>query len=277
MSVLDQTYKRMPNCLGIRLEARKSSNDASEHHKISMSTEEQQRKQEMDSLLSQAFNEMSFQERQEHQEGLHGVEKEIAEESVFIDTSLRDLDNHLSLMKAGSTYEKAEQMNPDYVTARAFRIMFLRGNRYDTKAAAYQMLKFFEQKEKLFGIDKLVKDITIDDLDEDDIDCLKTGGIQLAGRDRASRQILFQVPGLRRKKDSLTSELRMRYYVTMCALESQETQLKGAVNIGYAVGEYADKKEGKGFLEHTNLATVSVLVCCLFLALIKLESYTFIC
>eukprot|EP00526_Cylindrotheca_closterium_P026840 CAMPEP_0113629714 /NCGR_PEP_ID=MMETSP0017_2-20120614/15428_1 /TAXON_ID=2856 /ORGANISM="Cylindrotheca closterium" /LENGTH=51 /DNA_ID=CAMNT_0000540129 /DNA_START=15 /DNA_END=167 /DNA_ORIENTATION=+ /assembly_acc=CAM_ASM_000147 len=51
--------------------------------------------------------------------------------------------------------------------------MFLRGNRYDTKAAANQMLKFFETKQDLFGTEKLTKDITIEDLDEDDIACLK--------------------------------------------------------------------------------------------------------
>jgi len=220
-----------------------------------MSSEHLQKKQEIDTLLSQAFNEMTFEERQESQEVLHGVGKEIAEESIFIENALKDLDQHLTLIKCGSAYEKAERMNPDFVTDQSFRIMFLRGNRYDTKSSADQMLRFFTQKEKLFGTEKLVKDITIGDLNEDDMVALKSGSIQLAGRDRANRQIFFQVPGLRDSEHHLTSELRMRYYITMCALESQETQIKGGVSIAYAVGEYKDKSEGKGFLEHTNLAT----------------------
>lgn len=258
MSVFDQSFSQRSNCLGLRAEVTGSKKEllAQRQKASKMSSEHLQKKQEIDTLLSQAFNEMTFEERQESQEVLHGVGKEIAEESIFIENALKDLDQHLTLIKCGSSYEKAERMNPDYVTDRSFRIMFLRGNRYDTKSSADQMLRFFAQKEKLFGTEKLVKDITLGDLNEDDMVALKSGSIQLAGRDRANRQIFFQVPGLRDSEHYLTSELRMRYYITMCALESQETQIKGGVSIAYAVGEYKDKSEGKGFLEHTNLATV---------------------
>ena len=147
-------------------------------------------------------------------------------------------------------------MNPKYIYARAFRIMFLRGNRYDTKASADQMLKLFAEKEKLFGTEKLVKDITLQDCDADDMKVLKAGSIQLAVRDRSNRQIVFASPCLRIKGRYLLSELRTRYYMTMSGLESQETQLKGAFNIAYAVGKYMDTNEGGGYLEHTYLAMV---------------------
>ncbi|CAJ1932758.1 unnamed protein product [Cylindrotheca closterium] len=219
-----------------------------------MTAEEMRKQQEMDLLLSEAMNTLTFEERQEQQEVLHGVEQEIAEECIIIETALKELDNHLIRIKHGTVYEKAETMNPEYVHARAFRIMFLRGNRYDTKASADQMLKFFAQKEKLFGTEKLVQDITLEDFDEDDMAVMNAGSIQLAGRDRSNRQIVFASPGLRLKGKPLRSELRTRYYMCMSGLESQETQLKGAVNVAYAVGAYKDKNEGGGYLEHTYLA-----------------------
>lgn len=261
MSVLDQSYSGIPNCFGIRVDAAEfKTGFSTEQRRDEITSENKQKMQEIDALLSEAMNTLTFEEREEQQAVLHGVEKEIAEESIFMDTALKELDSHLLRIKHGSLYEKAETMNPAYVSARAFRIMFLRGNRYDTKASADQMLKFFAQKEKLFGTEKLVKDITLNDFDEDDMAAMNTGAIQLAGRDRSNRQIVFAAPGLRIKCRHMRNELRSRYFIIMSALESEETQLKGAVNIAYAVGKYKDKSEGGGYLEHTQLALVRNLI-----------------
>jgi hypothetical protein len=56
------------------------------------------------------------------------------------------------------------------------------------------MVRFFELKKRLFGAEKLVKDITLDDLDEDDMDTLETGCVQVSPLiDMAGRPI-FVVP-----------------------------------------------------------------------------------
>mmetsp|Transcript_31696 Transcript_31696/g.76737 ORF Transcript_31696/g.76737 Transcript_31696/m.76737 type:complete len:352 (-) Transcript_31696:564-1619(-) len=150
----------------------------------------------------------------------------------------------------------ARGMDPGYVSARAFRVMFLRGTRYDAEAAAEQMLKFFEMKHQLFGKSKLVKDITLDDLDENDIACLKSGCIQLAGKDRSGRQIILNLPGLRDDNCTLQNELRMRYYIRMSPLESEETQIMGCVSIMYTVGGMKDRIGGSGYYEHAKCATL---------------------
>mmetsp|Transcript_31711 Transcript_31711/g.76755 ORF Transcript_31711/g.76755 Transcript_31711/m.76755 type:complete len:347 (-) Transcript_31711:30-1070(-) len=149
----------------------------------------------------------------------------------------------------------ARGMDPGYVNARVFQVMFLRGNRYDAEAAANQMLRFFEVKNQLFGTEKLVKDITLDDLDEGDIACLKTGRIQLAGKDRSGRQIILNLAGLRKDNMTLQNELRMRYYISMCSVESEETQIMGTVSILYTVGDMQDRFGGSGYLENTRVAT----------------------
>ncbi|CAJ1952059.1 unnamed protein product [Cylindrotheca closterium] len=219
-----------------------------------LTTEDRQKTKEIDDLLSLALKGLSFKERQEQQDILHGVAGAIAEEATFIEASLQELESHLSNIKNGSVYEMAENVDPDYVIARAFRVMFLRGARYNSKAAANQMLKFFEMKHQLFGRGKLVKDITLDDLDEGDIACLKTGWVQLAGKDRSGRQIILNLPGLRDDNMTLQNELRMRYTILMSALESEETQIKGIVPISYAVGDQKSRFGGSGYYENAKIA-----------------------
>eukprot|EP00980_Cylindrotheca_fusiformis_P019433 scaffold6708_cov134-Cylindrotheca_fusiformis.AAC.3 len=196
---------------------------------------------------------LSFLERQSGQEALHGVSKEMVESKHQIDAWLTDLDIHLQSAKHGSVYEAAEAIDSSYVRDRDFRLSFLRSNRYNAKAAAKQILNFFIVKLHLFGREKLAKEITFSDLDEDDKDCLKNGCMQiLATTDRAGRQILFHLPGLRSFK-MLENELRARFFLLMCLWNSEETQRKGFVYVTYAIGRFQDKTNGAGFLETTRL------------------------
>lgn len=262
MSALDQPHQEFQGCFGFCTDTEPSYFDflrKNQGNEDVLSNHDQQKKQEIDDMLSDALNNLTFEERQEQQEVLHGVNDKIRDEAAFIEQSLHDLDDFLNRAKGGSVYEIAESMNAGYVSARAFRIMFLRGNRYDAKAAANQMIRFFAQKEKIFGTEKLVKDITIEDLDEDDLAFLKSGCIQLGGNTKSNRQAIFQFPGIRHFK-TLQNELRTRYFITMCALESEEVQLNGAVVVTYTVGEYRDNKEGGGYLDNMRLAMVRCIV-----------------
>lgn len=144
-------------------------------------------------------------------------------------------------------------MDPLYVRARVFRVMFLRANQYDAIASAYNMLRFFEMKRQIFGVKKLVKDITLEDLDEDDIAALKTGYFQLAGKDRSGRTLNINFPGLRGNM-ALQNELRMRYYIVMSALENEEFQLSKNVAVVFSVGDMKDRFDGKGFFETTTFS-----------------------
>ena len=214
--------------------------------------EDQQKKQEIDTLLSEAFNNLTFEERQAQQEELHGVADEIREERSLIENSLRELEFYLNQTKAGRVYEIAERQDPSYVQAKSLRLSFLRAEKYNAKAAADKLLRFFDEKEKLFGVEKLTRDITIDDLDEDDIEALKGGGIQWAGKDRSNRPILLQVPGLRKFKH-LKNELKARYFLMMEGIKSLDAQIRGIILICYTVGDCRDCREGEGFLEHFRL------------------------
>jgi hypothetical protein len=106
----------------------------------------------------------------------------------------------------------------------------------------------------LFGKEKLVKDITLNDLDEDDRTFLQAGTIQiLPFTDSAKRPIICQIAGLRAFK-TITNELRARFYIYMTALKSQSTQLRGAVVVAYSIGNFQDKLNRPGFAENVKLA-----------------------
>jgi len=214
--------------------------------------EDKKKKQEIDTLLSEAMNNLTFEEREKQQEILHGVDRELVEEARMIEDALAELHSYLELIKNGSVYETAERIDPNYVHAREFRIMFLRGNRYDTKAAAERMLKFFVVKQKLFGTERLTKDITIEDLDEDDLACLRTGWLQFTGKDKSGRAIVLHILGLRAWK-TLRNELRMRFFMLMDLLKDEEVQLRGIVGLNYAVDDCRDSKSGAGYMEQLEL------------------------
>mmetsp|Transcript_41666 Transcript_41666/g.100352 ORF Transcript_41666/g.100352 Transcript_41666/m.100352 type:complete len:367 (+) Transcript_41666:1-1101(+) len=134
--------------------------------------------------------------------------------------------------------------------------MFLRSNRYDSKAAADQMIKFFELKKFLFGAEKLAKDIVIQDLNADDKKCLEEGCCQLLStKDAINRSFILFLPGLR-SLVPVESEARAQFYLEMRTVrKSEETQRKGIIVIIYAVGEYQDRKKGVGASVFARLAT----------------------
>eukprot|EP00980_Cylindrotheca_fusiformis_P019633 scaffold6821_cov127-Cylindrotheca_fusiformis.AAC.7 len=67
-------------------------------------------------------------------------------------------------------------------------------HRYDPMRAAWQMKNFFDTKHLLFCKDKLVKETTLDDLDNGDKRSFHRGSLQvLPVRDRAGRLITLNV------------------------------------------------------------------------------------
>ena len=106
----------------------------------------------------------------------------------------------------------AETINPQFVNDPAFRLKFLRAERYDPKLAVARVARYFDLKLKLFGESKLCKDITYEDLDREDIEGLKQGFLQiLPQRDAAGRAILLVLPPFQKGSYRMSDEI----YVSM--------------------------------------------------------------
>jgi hypothetical protein len=181
--------------------------------------------EEIDRLVAQAMLELSAEEREKALEETHGVAEVDKEDPDFIASCLDDLDNCLAIRKEDTAYALAEQMSYEYVSNNRFRIMFLRATRYIPQDAAERIIQFFEYKKELFGAEKLVKDITLEDLSEDDLGPLEGGYIQVApGKDMNRRPILIfceKVKQLQVKKaenavSNFQARSRDRYHQMKC-------------------------------------------------------------
>ena len=83
-------------------------------------------------------------------------------------------------------------MRPQLKNDRSFKLMFLHSEWFDPTKAAHRMIKYFDSKRVLFGDSKLVKLITLDDLEENDRECVLSGAMRvLPQQDQAGRTIAF--------------------------------------------------------------------------------------
>jgi hypothetical protein len=87
-------------------------------------------------------------------------------------------------------YDLAVQQNASYVHHQ--KLKFLRADNFVLSSAASRMFAHFALKLDLFGPQMLARDVKLEDLNEDDLESLKAGGMQvLPMQDHATRPVLF--------------------------------------------------------------------------------------
>ena len=162
---------------------------------------------EVYSAVSKEMTNLTVADREQSYFDVHGVPTNYVEETPeLIQDSLRLMEKEIQAMASTGGDEKnnkegytlAESMDPNFVHDPNLRIKFLRGERFDTKLAAKKLMKHFQVKQKLFGKSKLVKNITQSDLNQEDLDMLYSGRLQiLPMKDPAGRTIvqMFPSPG----------------------------------------------------------------------------------
>jgi hypothetical protein len=91
------------------------------------------------------------------------------------------------------SYLKAVFLKPTLESDTQFQLMFLRADRFHVQLAAQRICRFFDEKEKLFGETKLVHQLTLDDLSDDDIVsiCGNGAGQLMPHKDRSGRLVFF--------------------------------------------------------------------------------------
>ncbi|KAL3934318.1 MAG: hypothetical protein SGBAC_009939 [Bacillariaceae sp.] len=245
----DQAFQKPSFCAGFGMPFA-----SPERKEKKLSTE----KQEVDRLLAAKMNGLSVKDRETMLEEVNGIAHSDPEDPSSLKVCLEELDTHLKSRKRGTIYELAERMDHDYVSNSGFRLKFLRAkryttpegqNRYDPRRAADLIIDFFNTKHTLFGRDKLVKDITMNDLNPEDRKGLARGSLQvLPNPDMGGRTVLINFRGFA-KFQSLESEIRAKYYTLMSMIESEEAQKAGVVIIFYTIGQYQDSNDG------SNIAT----------------------
>ncbi|CAJ1928879.1 unnamed protein product, partial [Cylindrotheca closterium] len=202
-----------------------------------------------DDVLMEGMKNLSFDQIQREQELLHGVADDVDLDDNTIDDLLLELESHLHCMKKGTAYELAERQDPSYVSNWEFQLAFLRSSHFEPKASAAKLINFFKYKPDLFDEDSLVQDITVQDLNQDDLRCLLDVNIQFSPFcDRSGRTIFAEFLGLR-TKTTIRTVLQARLYMLANSVETMIDISKGSVIVGYLVEQYHDHLNGLGMLE----------------------------
>lgn len=148
--------------------------------------------QEADALRAGAMYGLSNEEREQALADVHGVSSNASPDNEFMANRLSQLDKAISDIRSNkSAYLRAKIQSPEYVTDRKFRLQFLLADSFEPHAAAERLVAYFDSKLVLFGPDKLTRDLTLADLDAQDVKCLEFGIVQrLVGKDHAGRVVL---------------------------------------------------------------------------------------
>jgi hypothetical protein len=161
-------------------------------------------------LLAQELYKLSFEEREKVFSDVHGVSDVIDETPQLLAESLAgfnkalqaasmDNDKNNDKNNNKSVYDLAKEQDENYVKALDFQLKFLRADNFNPVKAAARMLKYLEAKQKLFGSDKLTKNITLNhDFSAEDLQVARSGlGSLLPLRDRTGRLVLCWMTQLR--------------------------------------------------------------------------------
>lgn len=205
-------------------------------HKRNNSDKDSPSPDEVLSMIASDMSKLSLQEREKAENDIHGIGDTVVETPELLTRCLEEMNHYLDAMKRGTSFELAEAIDRSYTSNVHFRTMFVRAERYRPVDAAERMIRFFDCKKELFGTDLLVKDILLEHLSDDDIEALESGGLQVCpAKDSGGRPMLAIMLGLRRYKRPENMQ-RACFYIYMVVAEDLDAQLKGIVNVSYAVG-----------------------------------------
>lgn len=161
----------------------------------------------------------------------------------LIDESLLKLD--LELLRINfhrkQAYNKVLKSKREYVLDKKFRLKFLRAEKFDAALAASRLVLHFEEKLELFGEDLLGREILLSDLDEDDLDTLNMGYLQVLQQpDTNNRKVLFYYRAISDCYKRRENILKVLWYVSNVISEDEDVQKLGVVNVVYNVGGWVE-------------------------------------
>ena len=155
-------------------------------------------------VIAEALNKLTFEQRENAYHDIHGIitdvrSTNIEEDPTMIQERLIELDKHIQAILNDSSIrtsalKEAMKQCPDYVCNESFRLSFLRADEWKPSDAADRINRFFQMKSELFPKEKLTKNITQSDLDDQDRAFLSCGTMQATPlKDRSGRSIIISL------------------------------------------------------------------------------------
>eukprot|EP00531_Pseudo-nitzschia_arenysensis_P001799 CAMPEP_0116136280 /NCGR_PEP_ID=MMETSP0329-20121206/11637_1 /TAXON_ID=697910 /ORGANISM="Pseudo-nitzschia arenysensis, Strain B593" /LENGTH=536 /DNA_ID=CAMNT_0003631131 /DNA_START=145 /DNA_END=1755 /DNA_ORIENTATION=+ len=186
----------------------------------------------MDTLLSKELMQLSFQDRNNITEEIHGVQSLAVNESTYTrDEGLTKLQYEIDSLPSSEkeAYSLAQTLPVTYVNDSAFRLRFLRADFFDTGEAAKRMVGYLDLVLQLFGIEALKRPLkTTDFKSKEEKSVLKGGLVQLLPyRDRSGRRVMVILSDIMSQNHFM--RVKIFLYLLTVAAECEETQQKGVV------------------------------------------------
>ena len=149
----------------------------------------------VDVMIASKMSKLSVDDREKVYLDVHGVPSDcVTETPELIHLSLLDLQNEIELLPDKQAYNLAERLSSEFVHDRSFRLAFLRCDMFDCQKAALRIVRHFQMKLDLFGVEKLVLHIVQDDLDAEGMESINWCGSRITEKlDRAGRRISLLV------------------------------------------------------------------------------------
>jgi len=186
-----------------------------------------------DEQMAREHAEASQEEHDQANRDLYGIEDYVIDETdEFLEESFRLLDEAIQDVEEKEAYELASFVNPDYITSKKFRIMFLRAERFDIPKTAVRIVKYWDRKVQLFGTDNAFKPLSILDFPAQDEVALWSAGLSLLNaRDSVGRALAFCYRKYwDHRPESRDSMVRLLWIILHTAVEDNElVQVNGIV------------------------------------------------
>ena len=154
--------------------------------------------EEGDNLIIKDLLQLSFQDRNDIDEEIHGVKNlALNETPELIQTTIEQLSIEIAKIPKKDAFDRSQLLfrNETYVDTDDFRLRFLRCDLYNVKKAAIRMVNFLDLLHELFDTDELLRrPIKFSDLSKTDLRVLRLGFYQpLPFRDRSGRALFANV------------------------------------------------------------------------------------
>eukprot|EP00980_Cylindrotheca_fusiformis_P014757 scaffold4024_cov85-Cylindrotheca_fusiformis.AAC.4 len=190
--------------------------------------------EEAEGILASEMNKLSIQEISKALDDVHCVGTALEENAELVRCSLLEFDE-LVRAEQNPVYGLAASQDQKYVENDEFRIKFLRATFYDVKKSVNWMMKFLNFKASYFGNDKVGRDIELSDLNQGDIDLMKSGFFHIqGGRDRSGRIVNYVLNHLLTTATEAGTVIRIAYYIFYNLLiPIPDVQMKGGVGVYY--------------------------------------------
>ena len=166
------------------------------HQRTKIGIDNDDEMKQTEKLLASELSKLSVQERAEAFDDVHCVGEELKETPELIERSLAEFEQVVQRERS-HVYHMAWNQNSAYVEDPSFRLKFLRANMHDVDSSVRQMMHFLQLKATYFGNDKVAREITLDDLDKEDMEVLLSGLWHIQEeRDRTGRVIVHMFGNL---------------------------------------------------------------------------------